>query len=80
MPDILLFASAVAVGFVAAALLAAIYRGVTSRPVSFNAQHPGNAEQPGPMATVAAYVFRILVGPAIIVRQSVASVQSARRQ
>jgi uncharacterized membrane protein YjfL (UPF0719 family) len=70
MPDIVLFASSVAVGFVAAAVLAAIYRGVTSQPVSFTTHRPGT------MAMIAAFVFRVLVGPAIIVRQSVASAQS----
>lgn len=69
MPDIILFAYAVGVGFVAAAVLAAIYRGVTSEPVSFNARGPGT------IALVASFVFRLLVGPAIIVRQSVVSAQ-----
>lgn len=70
MSAIILFAAAVAVGFFAAAVLAGVYRGLTSRQVSFTLIGPGAA------STVASFMFRLLVGPAIIVRQSVVSAQS----
>ena len=70
MPDVLLFAYAAAVGFVSAAVLAAIYRGLTSEPVSFTTRGPGL------VSIVASFLFRLVVGPAIIVRQSVVSAQA----
>ena len=70
MSDILVFAFAAVVGFGAAALLAGLYRSLTCEPVSFT------SEGPGAVSRVIAFGFRAIVGPAIIVRQSVASVQA----
>lgn len=70
LSDVLLFAFAAIVGFCVAALLAGIYRGLTSRPVSFDTAGPGLVH------SVFAFLFRVVVGPAIIVRQSVLSAKS----
>ena len=70
LSDVLLFAFAAVVGFCVAAVLAGIYRGLTSRPVSFDTAGPGL------VSTVRACLVRVIVGPAIIVRQSVLSAQS----
>lgn len=70
LSDVLLFLFAAMVGFGVAAILAGIYRGLTSRPVSFDTGGPGL------VSNIFAFLFRVIVGPAIIVRQSVASAQS----
>ena len=70
LSDVLLFAFAAVVGFGVAAILAGIYRGLTSQPVSFDTSGPGL------VSNIFAFLFRVVVGPAIIVRQSVLSAQS----
>jgi hypothetical protein len=70
MPDIVLFLYAGAVGFIVAGLAAVAYRAVTSEPVRFGAKGPGLS------SAFVALVVGIVLGPAIIVRQSFASVRS----
>ena len=70
MPDVVLFLYAGAVGFVVAGLAAAAYRAVTSQPVRFGANGTGL------FSMVSAFVFGLVLGPVIIVRQAFASVRS----
>ena len=70
LSDVLLFVFAAGVGFGVAAILAGIYRGLTSKPVSFD------TEGPGLVSNLFAFLFRVIVGPAIIVRQSIVSAQA----
>lgn len=70
MSDVLLFLYASAVGFVVAGLAAAIYRAVMAEPVRFK------AEGRGILALCGSFLMGAFIGPAIIVRQSFASVQS----
>ena len=70
MSDVLLFVFAAGVGFGVAAILAGIYRGLTSKPVSFDTGGPGV------VSNIFAFLFRVVGGPAIIVRQSVLSAQA----
>ena len=70
MPDILLFIYAGVVGFVVAGLAATAYRVVTSNPVQFGAHGTGV------FSISAAFVFGLVLGPVIIVRQAFASLRS----
>lgn len=70
MPDILIFLYAGAVGFVVAGLTATAYRLVTSTPVRFGAHGSGL------FSLSSAFVFGLVLGPVIIVRQAFSSVRS----
>lgn len=70
MSDVFLFIYAAVVGFLAAALLAGVYRALMSEPLQF-ASHGG-----GIMSRTFAFAFRLVTGPAIIVRHSFASAKA----
>jgi len=70
MPDVLIFLYAGVVGFVVAGLTATAYRLVTLSPVRFGASGTGVLS----MST--AFVFGVLLGPVIIVREAFFSVRS----
>jgi hypothetical protein len=70
MPDVVLFLYAGAVGFIVAGLTAGAYRLVTSEPVRFGARGAGA------FSMVGAFVFGLILGPFIIVRQSFSSARA----
>lgn len=70
MPDVLLFIYAAAVGFFAAWLVASVRKAMTSEPVRFGVS--GDTI----LAMSSSFLFGVLLGPVIIVRQAVASVRT----
>ncbi len=70
MSDVLLFVYAAVVGFAAAALLAGMYRALMAEPLRF-ASGPS-----GIVSRTFAFTFRLITGPAIIVRHSLASARA----
>lgn len=70
MPDVLLFIYAAGVGFIAAWLVASVRKAMTSEPVRFGVS--GDTI----LAMSSSFLFGVLLGPVIIVRQAVASVRT----